>query len=695
MKNPPSRREALSRRDFTRLSTAALGSLVLAGKSIGEQQSEPLANSTGGEHSYGTLPWDAGQSKHVIQYIRASAPEFDIPPLRGQHYVDTVPDTLDIAERAKLGIHVLTSITDPTADDEIYWVADFARNPPIMGHDFNDWVQYCTGFLEALPLLRTATGSTQNDHVDSVWTEALLRSIGPDGLVYLPFEGRPWSRARAPMQYLLPIWTPYGKSTRLSDPSIQQLSTAVSCERIISTMTVFYLRDQNPMWRETIEKMIRRLATFAVSKDDYAYMPAGSVEPGVAYGFAPMPTGFMAEETSAQLIQGLGQYFRATGFEPARDLGEKLTRYMRFHAEYYEPDGKLLVGDDERAFRFYSLWAANDAVRHARYGGHGHAHGGGLLSVLEYGAAVNDPETLAFVRGGYEWIKANSSPLVGWFPEFFIPGYDRCESCVIADMVGMSLKLTLAGAGDYWDDADRWARNHFFESQLIDPSWIHRLAERSPAKPVAPNETGDRVPERSMGAFAGWSTGNDWVVPAPHHPESIQHCCTGNSTRSTYYLWENILHYKEKSLSVNLLLNRASQWCDVHSYIPYEGRVDLKIKGHSDHTRVRMPEWIEDHNQQASCTVNGHRKAVVWEGRYIALGHVSPGDTVTVRFPISERTTREVIGGVTYTLTLRGNTVITIDPPGNNGPLYERAYFREPVKWRKVNRFVPDQAISW
>ena len=31
-------------------------------------------------------------------------------------------------------------------------------------------------------------------------------------------------------------------------------------------------------------------------------------------------------------------------------------------------------------------------------------------------------------------------------------------------------------------------------------------------------------------------------------------------------------------LSVNLLLNRASPWVDVDSHIPYEGRVDLKVK---------------------------------------------------------------------------------------------------------------------
>ena len=96
-------------------------------------------------------------AKLKIQYIREDIPPFEIPVYRGQSYQDTVPDTLDIAERAKLGVHALTSITDPAADYEVYWAASFFRNPPVMSHDFNDWVQICEGFQEALPFRGTST----------------------------------------------------------------------------------------------------------------------------------------------------------------------------------------------------------------------------------------------------------------------------------------------------------------------------------------------------------------------------------------------------------------------------------------------------------------------------------------------------------------------------------------------------------
>lgn len=94
-----------------------------------------------------------------IEYIRDKIPEFSIPAYRGHTYADSVPDTLDLTERAKLGVNVLTGITDPNSDYEIYWLTDIFRDPPIMLHDFNDWVQNQEGLMEALPLLRNATGA--------------------------------------------------------------------------------------------------------------------------------------------------------------------------------------------------------------------------------------------------------------------------------------------------------------------------------------------------------------------------------------------------------------------------------------------------------------------------------------------------------------------------------------------------------
>jgi hypothetical protein len=96
------------------------------------------------------------------------------------------------------------------------------------------------------------------------------------------------------------------------------------------------------------------------------------------------------------------------------------------------------------------------------------------------------------------------------------------------------------------------------------------------------------------------------------------------------------------------------------------------------------------------CQVNGTKRNCRWQDRYIDGGHAVPGDRFVVTFPIAERTVKETIGDVPYTLTIKGNTVTSIDPSGQIGPLYNRAYFRqEETPFRKVKRFLPEETFVW
>lgn len=53
-----------------------------------------------------------------------------------------------------------------------------------------------------------------------------------------------------------------------------------------------------------------------------------------------------------------------------------------------------------------------------------------------------------------------------------------------------------------------------------------------------------------------------------------------------------MLEYDAGKLSVNLLLNRASPWADVDSYIPFEGQADVRIKQACE-LQVHIPEWVK------------------------------------------------------------------------------------------------------
>ena len=547
--------------------------------------------------------------------------------------------------------------------------------------------------MESLPLLRVATGDDLNAQVDPVWMTTTLKSIGRDGVFYIPLNGRPWSRLKA--DGVNPVWRADGTKTNFKDTSVTQFASAATCQRIISTMTVYYLRDRNPMWKAAIEKMIERLSDLAITRDDYCYFPAGSFEPNAKVDSqAEMPEGSSWSVTwSARLIQPLMQYFEVTGYEPARELAAKLNRFSRYHMGFYDAGtGAWLLGSDFKGLKKWGPYNVEGLV----LGGEGSGHTVGLLSILEYGAMVGDRETTEFVKASYQWAKNlgpayGVSPLVGWFPAWYLPAYNGCESCTVGYMLGMALKLSEAGVGDYWDEIDRWVRNHFAEAQLTEFDWIYRMAERQSRKPVAANETGDKVPEKSIGAWAAGAAANAWGAPL------IAHCCTGNAARAVYYVWEHMVDHEDDELRVNLLLNRASRWADVFSYIPYEGRVDLKMKESCRSVKVRAPEWVETQSPQLVCKVNGSPRSLHWNGRYMELGAAKPGDVVSMTFPISERTVKEKIGPETYTLAWKGNTVVSIDPAGKDGPFYQgrEKYRKEEVQWRKVKRFVPEDEIVW
>ena len=175
--------------------------------------------------------------------------------------------------------------------------------------------------------------------------------------------------------------------------------------------------------------------------------------------------------------------------------------------------------------------------------------------------------------------------------------------------------------------------------------------------------------------------------------KTFMHCCLGNGARAVFYIWKRMISYDEGQLKINLLLNRASPWADIHSYIPYEGKVDIMIKKNLD-LKVRIPEWTQPGD--VSCRVNGDRQHVEFLGRYVVLDGVRTGDTIEIMFPIQERIVKTKLGGKDFTLVIKGNDVVFIDPPGQNYPLYQRDHYRgNQVRWVRRERFVTDAPFGW
>ena len=63
-------------------------------------------------------------------------------------------------------------------------------------------------------------------------------------------------------------------------------------------------------------------------------------------------------------------------------------------------------------------------------------------------------------------------------------------------------------------------------------------------------------------------------------------------------------------------------------------------------------------------------------------------------FPIFERTDTIWVQKRKYKIVRKGNDVVSIDPPGEYCPLYQRQYYRQnEPRMRKVTRFVSEETL--
>jgi len=586
----------------------------------------------------------AGRS---VQYVRQNVPEVAESLPRGQRYQAQVPDTLDLAARMELSINAITECVDRDADFEAYshvfanprgWTRasvqynpDMERGGPVFLHDIHGYnTSIGEPWVESLPLLRSATGNKRNLDVSQHMFDNLRRMIGDDGLPYVPLEGRPWACFTG--------WWVHDPLTGHSLDTDLSMTGQGGWGRYLSTLAVWYMATANPFLEREIQLMV---GAFDRLHSEHPQRPHG-----------------MSRE------YGLVQAYRATGYEPARKLATRLLAKTR--ARQFQSNGS--------------------------FSGHFHGTTMKLLAMAELGALTNDQELLDFVRRSYEFARAKGVPRIGFYPEGIDQNPPVCESCSFTHLPKIASVLSLAGKGDYWDDIDSLVRNQMVENQLTECQWIDELSQSIPCQrlPSPPGYDGTRdVGRRLLGGFASYASFNDYFQLMIHAPGPIVGCCTGNGARALYDVWENILHVNNERLYVNLLLNRASEWADIDSYIPYEGRVDVLMKA-SLPLYIRIPGWADE--EQVSCTVGGEPQSLEKWGRYASPGLVDGGKTATFRFPIEEQTVRLTFGPVEGKFTFRGSTVVEVSPPGTTRPLYQdRQHYRSgKVRFKMVERFAPD-----
>jgi hypothetical protein len=635
-----------------------------------------------------------------IDYINPDAPEVKPPKLRGKYYDALVPATLDLADRARMAINYMTESLNPNADYEAWDIAEQMADPPtfIIMNPLTTPGKY----FETVPLMRMICGSRQNIDIEHFLMGKFMKMQGPDGHIYVPTAGRDW------VHHSWIKLFPKG----FDGEHISVLGYGTS--RFLPAFLIYEQTNGKKPWHRAARQLADGFKKIYIEDNDAAYMYAHYTTPGSEIKPPDEKPVGIDGVGGVWIANSLVQYHRRHNDPDALRIAGKMIRYAMGRMNYFADDGRFEPDDNSGG----NPWA------------HFHAHTTAMIAAMDIVRETGDKDLLERVRKAYEYGITVGNGVVGFFPEATHESgrrfmshehpykYHTSENCEVADMIRVGVMLGRMGVkksdgSDPWDDVDRWTRNQFAENQTTSINWMtdgHLDYSDSPItqghhdtfyKPGRPPFFGcyttENVAPRTLGAFASHPSANDYIG----HPEfivSAAACCTGNGSRAIFHIWRDTLTWDDGTLRINLLLNRASKWADVNSYIPYTGRVDIRIKKKMS-LQIRIPEWVSP--DDARCRVDGKDRELNFEDRYANVGKVRKGEEIVFTFPISERTKKVMIQGPPggeneYTLVIRGNSVVNIDPPGKYSPLYLRGHYRTgQTLWKKVERFVTDENLDW
>lgn len=612
-----------------------------------------------------------------------------------------VPDTLDLAERAKLAINGLGGTID--SHYNMYFYVNYCSKKPYMSHHAADTT--CDAkYMESFPMMRIMCGSDQYADIEAGQRADLVSRI-QDGLYWNFVDpARPWRSSYNPE---------YDGIKKDED-----VASLTGVGRMLRALLTCREVDGDPIWDKYIRELVSGMKKIAVYKNDYSYYPDGGFGEPFSY---PRSGWLRTDEAKSETeggegsvvcgqghqIQALARWYAMSGDDSALDLAGRLTRYCmlpKFWGGIPDPD----KSNRKVAHNFPNRLPDPACVAGSEQGHwytHGHARAIALRGMLEYAMAANDWRVIEFIRRAYEYTLTLGIPRTGWI-SCYPTMSNHMEGCFLGDMVAFGIRLSDAGIGDYWDDVDAIVRNQLVEGQLINARLLENVASiftekgksvcegQSPGIPYPNQEVDENVIERTLGNFAAQSTPTS--IPKPW----VMQCCTGNGTQGLYYAWEAIVRQNGDTAQVNLLLNRASKHLDIDSYLPYEGKVSIHNKDLRS-ISVRIPSWIA--KKEIRSNINGIQCPGRWVGRYLVFDSLIPRDKVNIEFPIKETVSKyTAVSGTddeqTYTCTFRGSTLVDISPRDESPSsyvLYQRDHMRkDKTPFKKTARFVSEKLIT-
>lgn len=404
--------------------------------------------------------------------------------------------------------------------------------------------------------------------------------------------------------------------------------------RALTGLTSWFLESGEARIQESIERLAEGLWNVAAKKDDFCYYLGHRYSPSGWTGVSAYtakdigPTALPAY--GVLQILPLTRYWEATRSPAAERLILGLMNFFVRESGVIRKDGSFT----------------------------GHLHSWGILpsvaGVLRYAMATGRDELLPWCKRVFDFIVSRSSSF-GWVPDGIEvdDGIITGETCVITDLIHLGVKLAECGYDECLDYVEVMARNQLLENQVRD---VGRFEFESP-----------EVRAMTLGAYDSWVMPNGLTGCSDL---GLEGCCTASAIRGIYLAWKHAIQYENGTAHVNLMMTRRSEWLDMVSYRPFEGRSSILVRKPVT-VMVRMPGWIN--LRETRVTIDGAPAQPAWISSHLRIDDARPGSRIDIEFPIPERQTEEEIGGRTYRLTWRGITLMKIEPPGEIYPIFQRS----------------------
>lgn len=516
----------------------------------------------------------------------------------GVVYADTVPDTLDLAERAGRFIRgeVSTSIAS------LYHVPahaifaglvpgethdPFCKTIPCLWPDAGDWG------LEMLAMAR-ARQMTAFDRDDAAGTvsghyEMLVNLFDVEAQKVVEAYTGPGLLKPAKIGKEVP-----GFETETA-PQVPITASTFGMEALMA-----YLDDapDSCALRAAIDgfaQMHQDLVNHAQSGGGtfsyYFDLPMGGYDSS-EQGYVPVYPVFI----QGRAAYGLLSLHRLTGDPGALTLGRDLLVFLQQWVPPYS-NTMLLPANGEFHDHMYSEEQGVFALI--------------ADATLRRAANPADPvaqQELATANNIYTFIKSRT--LAGMAGNFG-------ETGTSGEMIRLAIKLTDLEVGSYFDEAEYWVRNQLAEEQISAADGVGGMFYSDATHPFA----------------------------IPTNAKNFRYNVDGsaNAILAMYDVWTHIVEEKGSTALVHFLLNRAARHITVRSDLPYRGRVEAQTApelGSLTALAIRVPNWADHASVSVTRKTTGGETVLaagtdwVWAGTYVYIHDIQPSSAYAVHFPI-------------------------------------------------------------